>query len=27
MSEPLLAATFNVELAKEMGIAVGEEIC
>jgi beta-glucosidase len=25
MSEPLLAATFNVELAKEMGIAVGEE--
>ena len=25
MSEPLLAATFNVELAKEMGVAVGEE--
>ena len=25
MSEPLLAATFNVELAKEMGTAVGEE--
>ena len=25
MSEPLLAATFNVELAKQMGTAVGEE--
>lgn len=25
MSEPLLAATFNLELAKKMGISVGEE--